>query len=358
MLAMNRRAFIQSTGVAVTTGLLGPRFLHAQSKPVKVLTEDELIRGAKKEGKLVGFGASSIEDIQPLIDAFKKAYPFVDAEYTEVSGSKGRERMRLEHQRGERRVDFFESDTLNFGLLVPTGMFAPAIREVPNVREIPKEYVDDLSIAFYIDDYGMAYNTKLVKEDEAPRTYRDLLKPRFKGRKLAIDVDPGGSKTTMWFALLTNPAVTSNPPLNVDFFRELAKQDVFTQEGHSLLTKMLGSGEFHVLVNNTRGSVLRQVKKKAPIVFRPPDDMVSLYVGRLAIINEAPHPFAARLFVNWFLTPEASSILAKKRDSRVAHPKAHQGFEINPKARLINDSPLLAKVYSEINRQWKEIWKL
>ena len=350
---IGRRRFLQGAGgVLLGMGFGVPSILRAAEKA----GEGELIAGAKKEGKLVGFGASSIEDVQPLLDAFMKAYPFVNAVYTEVSGSKGRERMRMEYEQGQRRVDFFEADSLNFGLLEPTGMFAPVIKEIPNIRRIPAEYYDETSVAFYIDDNGMAYNTKLVTKEDAPRTYRDLLRPRWKGKKLAIDVDPGGSKTTQWFGLLTHPQVTPNPPYTVDFFRELAKQDLFVQEGHTLLTKMLGAGEFHVFVNNTRGSVVRQTKKGAPILFQPPEDAVALYVARLGIINGAPHPSAARLFINWFLTPEASSILAKKRDSRVANPKAHQGYEFPRGVRVIMDSPRIAQFYAEINRQWKEIW--
>ncbi len=140
--------------------------------------------------------------------------------------------------------------------------------------------------------YCNAYNTDKVSRQDAPKTWEDLLDPKWKNGKLGVDIRP---KT--WAALW--PAWGEKKM--TEFLNKLAQQKPIFKRGTTALVQMLGAGEFQVLAGSTFDSYMKVKKTGAPI-----DCIVPPYTAcsfeREGVLAKAPHPNAAILFLGWMAT--------------------------------------------------------
>ena len=142
-----------------------------------------------------------------------------------------------------------------------------------------------------------AYNTKLVKAGELPRTYADLLDPKWKG-KLGIE-----AKDQDWFASVVD--VMGGGEKGLQFFRDLvARNGMSVRLGHTLLTNMVVSGEVPLGLTVYNYMPEQQKKKGAPIDWFALEPAIARS-NAVGIAASAPHPKAARLFYDYLLGEEA-----------------------------------------------------
>ena len=146
-----------------------------------------LIDGAKKEGVLSLYGSSVAEDMNPVTDAFKKKYG-IDVQYWRASSENLVQRTVQENRAGRCAVDAFatvaaELEALHREKLLQAVKTPLTADLIPQALRPHGEWV-----ASRLNIFSAAYNTKLVKKDEVPKTYEDLKDPRWKGR-LAVEAD-------------------------------------------------------------------------------------------------------------------------------------------------------------------------
>jgi iron(III) transport system substrate-binding protein len=149
--------------------------------------------------------------------------------------------------------------------------------------------------------FVQAYNTSKVSKDELPKTYQDLLAPKWKG-KLAIE----GSDHEWMMSVIKDMGEANG----TRFFGELAGNGLSVRNGHPLLTNLVASGEVPLALTVYQYSVAQARKKGSPIDWFVIEPAVTI-ADAMGIAKKAPHPHGALLFYDYMISPEAQDILAK-----------------------------------------------
>ena len=180
----------------------------------------------------------------------------------------------------------------------------------------------------------MAYNTQLVKPNEAPKKYEDLLAPRWKGRIGVNLQDPE------WYVNLQRRWGKEKAR---NFLKALAAQQPGVRDGHNITAQLLAAGEFHA-VTNTYAHIAARIKGQGGPVQYVFDEPVITYVHPIALIKSAPHPNAGKLLMSFILSAEGQRML--RDQGRIP---GHR--DIDPKVfplrnvKLQASDPSLAKEY-------------
>jgi iron(III) transport system substrate-binding protein len=151
----------------------------------------------------------------------------------------------------------------------------------------------------------MGYNTRLVKPEDVPRTYEDLLQPKWSGN-LGIE-----ASDIAWFAAV---AKAMGEEKGLAYFRKLAAMKPQVRSGHTLMTELVAAGEIPIVLTLYNQAVDKLKEKGAPIDWKPLPPAFGRADG-IAIAKHAPHPHAALLFADFVLSPEGQRFI--KAASRV-----------------------------------------
>ena len=304
--------------VALLVALLVPSVAHAQSVPDWQKKWDETLKAARQEGKVVVTGPPDAQVRKLLPEAFKKRYG-IAMEYQSARGSDSANKMRSERAAGIYTADaaLAGSNTM-FTVMLREKMLAPLRPELilPEVTEDknwkrgsiwfvdPEEqYVlrlfSTVNEAFWI-------NTKEVKAGEL-RKVQDLLNPRWKGKIAFMDPTVAGTGA--------NQAANLYAIFGADFVKKLFidQQTTFSRERRQL-TDWLARGTYHVAFGAEDGELQRLRQEGLPVdsVHGLEDMPGSLSGGnQVALYSHAPHPNAARVFVNWMASKEGSEIYGR-----------------------------------------------
>jgi iron(III) transport system substrate-binding protein len=147
---------------------------------------------------------------------------------------------------------------------------------------------------------GLAYNKNLVKSSEVPKTYQDLLLPRWRGRKMSLDRDAGD----VFGALLDSWGEKEG----IDYFRRLAKQEVLIRSGYTLQAQLLAAGEVEIVPWSHLQRPLLMADSGAPLGIGFLEPVVSK-AQVLLLARRAVHPHAAALFIDWALSEEGQAFV-------------------------------------------------
>lgn len=276
---------------------------------------EKVISQARKEGSVVIFGTVSGETTTVLGEAFKAKYG-IGAEFLGGRGAEVAQKILTERKAGIYSVDVYLGGTTSaVTMLKPAKVFDPLepaliLPEVsdPKMWVFGLDFVDkDRTIMPYLAYVvpPMAINTNLVKPEDL-KSYRDLLQPKWKGKMVMQDPTSPGS-AIVWFG------VVSEFIMGVDYMRELAKQEPIIVRDRRLQVEWLAQGKYPIAIapqSDILGNFQREVasiKKHTTQegTFR------SAGSGFVALMNQAPHPNASELFINWLLGREAQILYSK-----------------------------------------------
>jgi iron(III) transport system substrate-binding protein len=263
--------------------------------------EQRLIEGARKEGALVFYTTFPTEYADRLLDPFRARYG------VKVSVWRARSELVLSRVLAEARGGGAGADVITVIATATEAMRRERLLQevrsrhhaelLPSAVPAHRQWVAQLNHVFV-----HAYNTDKVKKDELPRTWRDLLDAKWKGR-LAIEGDDHE-----W---LSSVIADMGEAAGAAFFRELvAKNGLSVRSGHPLLTNLVASGEVPLALTVYQYSVEQAKKKGSPIDWFVIGPAVSI-PNAIGVPKKAPHPHAALLLYDWLLSPEGQRILAK-----------------------------------------------
>ena len=299
--------------VLVTLGLFSAGAYGAAAKKPTTVAELALYKGAdrqqileegaKKEGTLVFYTSGILtQAVRPVVDSFQKKYPYVKVEIWRAEGQQLVPRVLEETRAGRQGFDVIEN-TQNGYLVMQEqgGVFQPFYS--PNLAFIDNDAITKgpggaaLRAGFRESGHSMGYNTKLLPKENLPKSYRELLDPKWKG-KVAL----AGSENGVSF--VGNMLDTYGE----DFVKRLAAMnyDVHMVSARAILD-MIINGEYLLSPTITDAHVSESKHKGAPVDWVPLDP-VHINVGQISLANRARHPYAAMLFIDYELSKESGEI--------------------------------------------------
>jgi iron(III) transport system substrate-binding protein len=259
-----------------------------------------LVELAQKEGQLVFYTSMDAGDARLLTQAFQKKYPAIKTDFYRA----GRESV-FSRFATEQKAARFVTDVISVGEFHTLEMKKQGLSmryASPEMALFAPEFKDPQGYwtCVYLTVAVLAYNTRRVKADEAPRRYEDLLAPKWKGR-MALDANE-----ERWVPGLMQ---TMGRDKTVSFLKALAQQDIYIRRGRSLLTQLLLAGEFDLQIVAYWHEVARLMKDKAPIGWVGMEPAIS-GAPQLSLVTKAPHPNAGRLFIDFVISAEGQTLIA------------------------------------------------
>lgn len=310
---------------------------------------EKIIEQAKKEGKLVFYAVLSAPESQGLLDGFQKKYPFIQAEQFRLGAEKMRTKILTEAKAGRHVFDAVSINVVESGVLLSQGLLAPYKAQA---REAIPDGLKDYEgywTAIYVRQFVLAYNTRMVSAREVPKDWWDLLDPKWKG-KIGLD-----QEETEWYAAL---ATYWGKEKAQKLIKGLAAQAPSVRRGHSLIAELASAGEFPLTL--AYGYRIEELKAKgAPVDWIGTTDPVVTSPSVISVSSRAPHPNAARLFLEYVLSNEGQALLAKghrvtvRRDVPLVSPRLNvarlKTFYVNPR---------IADRFSEYQQEYHKIsWR-
>jgi ABC-type Fe3+ transport system substrate-binding protein len=268
--------------------------------------QEKLVEGAKKEGKLVLYSAMIVNQaLRPVAAAFQQKYPFVTMSYW-----RGDSEELMTKFSTEARANNVVGDVLEGGgvgeLSVQSGlaqaMWSPEFEAIPEQRRDPRS----LWAPTRMNYFGVGYNTKQVSAQDAPKTYDDLLDPKWKG-KMAWTV--GTASAAPLF--ITNLRVAWGEEKAIDYLKKLAHQNVINYgsgTARSLVDRVM-AGEYAIALQIYAHHPLISAQKGAPVAARMLAPTVSTS-GTIVIPKGSKNMHAALLLVDFILSKEGQKTLA------------------------------------------------
>jgi len=291
---MDRRNFIVGSASFVTGLYVGTA---RAAEPWEDLLA-KLYPAAKQDGELI-FNSERIEEVggKDGIAQFSKRYPGVKVTFAGMAGSQLPSRIASEARAGKVSIDMFRSDPDRAKPLVERGLLLKVDPKEISVAPV-ETYLGDHF--FKLSDHitNFAFNTDLVKPADLPKSYEDLLAPKWKG-KLALDARGGQ------IAHLLSQNIWSEKKF-WDFVDGLKMQaPIWTTRNTEAMNKIVaGEG----LIGTGSYDAVEQLKATgAPIEFLFLSPSLAQVRGA-AIVQGGAHPNAAKLFLGWLLSPEGSKL--------------------------------------------------
>lgn len=257
-----------------------------------------VIEAAKKEGKLVWWAALSPLEAVKMIERFNQLYPFVKVDYWRGTTDAKAERVWAEYQSGRHTWDVVSGgEPTDYPPWIKAGIIQKW--SVPGLAKLPKEVKDPEGYWAIVEvavGVPAAYNTNLLSPKEAPKSWEDLLDPKWKG-KVAITTQLDR------YVVLSQPGGWGKEKVR-DYVRRLAANKPIITKNRTQMMALLAAGEFPI---GSEAAALHriseQTKKGAPIDWVRAGPLV--FTGGAEIMSKnAPHPNAAQLWLDWVFSPE------------------------------------------------------
>lgn len=272
--------------VAGSAMLTAPEIAHAEDE------WDKIVTAARKEGRVVLYSAFvGLAAHQDLKKDFEATYG-ITVDILEARASEVRERIRIEQAAGRFAVDVSENGRTTTTLQVEQDHVFDPHGPLPSLdRSKPEFRSDDIRVPVFAIVYGILANAQLVKPEDEPKSWLDLIDPRWKGKILSDDLRTLGGGGVLFFVL--------QEQFGRDFQEKLAKQELKFSREIPANERRVARGEYPIYLPVSLTSVPEL--KGLPVRFLAPKEGLP-YIGYdLALLKNAPHPNAARLLMEYCL---------------------------------------------------------
>ncbi len=311
---------------------------------VPAAAQDARVEAAKKEGKVVWYTSLALPTAEKIGKLFEAAYPGIKVEVHRTGSQRILQRVMQEMQANLKLVDVIHtSDAGHFVLLKEKKLlmkYAPA-----GVDAFPAGFKDKDGYYFTLRATVnvIAYNTKLVPAAEAPKGWKDLLDPEWRGKM--VTAHPGYS------GVIATHVLALTQLYGWDYFKQLAQNKLMLVQSAVDPAGVVASGERQVAVDGGDYYYYQMKKKGNPIEVVYPKEGVPLVISPSAIASFAPHPNAAKLFTDFTFSRELQQVMADSEGLYTGHPEVKYPAD---KPRL-SDLKLLTVDPEELEKRNEEI---
>lgn len=335
--------FAGSHALAANSGDIVARLQKTPEAQRQAFLEEE----AKKEGAFSFYGTMSADHSSRLLAAFRARYPFLKINHYRSGSTALLSKILTETRAGRYDFDAVDQEPGSIYEMARLKLIEKYLS--PNRRFVREEMMD--KEGFWTAGYHVivvtGYNTKLVRKEDVPKSYEDLLNPRWKG-KMVLDTQDAD-----WFHTLLD---YFGEEKGLNFMKRLAQLAPEIRTGHTLESQLLAAGEYSLSPILYGYRVAQMMNEGAPVDFTMIDPVITK-PRMSALAKQAPHPHAAILFLDWIIGQEAQTIIAqefgrgpvrkgvKSKYARLDHPKY-----------LVVPADSLAPMYKKRLEQYQQLF--
>ncbi len=281
---------------------------------------------AKAEGKVAFY--ANITAVEPIMKAFT-ADTGIKAEYTRISSSKFVATTITEFEAGKLQADVVQAPLPVLEMLKDKGILAayrsPAAKGYPEWAR-----KDDRIMLFGIEYVGLIYNKDLVKKADVPKRYMDLVDPKWKNK--IVMANPANHPSTISWLVGLKENVFKSEAEWMKFVTGLAANQPMLVASFGPTPAPIESGEKLIGISMPKYIV---TKAPAPLDWARLDEPLMGTPRAIAITSKAPHPEAARVFMDFWLSDKSMAMLAKDVGEYVLAPGVHPPIDGMDKAKVI-----------------------
>lgn len=350
---MRRRQFIAAAAASTVLAPLGARVLSA-APPTTAITP-ELIEAAKKEGKVTYYTAMDLSVAEPMAKAFEAKYPGIKVAVERTGAERLFNRIGQEVGSNIRRVDVANSsDAAHFIVWKGQGWLEPFL--TPDMAENLPADQRDADGAFVNQRTHLstiAYNTSLIKPEDAPKGFVDLLGPKYTGK--LVKGHPGYSGTIMTATQQLAKA------LGWEYFEKLSRQKVLQVQSATEPPKRIEAGERAIAVDGSDYLFWMAKERGSPIEVVHAVEGTPQISNPMAIFKSSPNPNAARLLVGWIMSPEGQEFIVNLSGQYPANKlvKAKAGRPALSTIKTLPEDPVaVEKQADEIKSRYQRYFKV
>jgi iron(III) transport system substrate-binding protein len=341
-----------STALAASTVFAEP--IRAQAPPAEAITP-ALIEAAKKEGKVIYYTSVDLPLAERIAKAFETKYPGVAVRVERTGAERVFSRIAQEYSSNIHAVDLVNSsDAAHLIVWKRNGWLAPYVPE-DVAKHYPAEHkdADGQFASFRIFLCPIGYNTDLVKAADAPKSYADLLDPKWVGKMVKAHPSYSGTILTATFQMARD--------LGWQYLEKLAQQKIMQVQSASDPPKKLALGERAIMADGIEYGMFMLKETGKPVELVYPAEGTPLIIGPNAIFKRAPNPNAARLLQNYMFSAECQQLTIDVGGMRSAHAltKEKPGRTPLSKIKLMKDDAAAVEKESEqIKARYTQYFKI
>jgi iron(III) transport system substrate-binding protein len=352
-----RRDTLKGAGaLASATMFAAPVRAQVTSKaPPAGAVTPQLVEAARKEGKVVWYTSIDLSAAERIAKTFEAKYPGVPVRVERNGAERLFQRIGQEYSSKIFAVDVVNtSDAAHVITWKRNGWLEPYVPE-DVAKHFPADHKDpDGTFASVrVTLCPIAYNTKLVKADEAPKSYADLLDPKWSGKIVKAHPSYSGTILTATYQIARD--------LGWSYFEKLAQQKIMQVQSATDPPKKLALGERAVMADGGEYVALGLKEKGDPIELVYPSEGTPLIVGPNALFKNAPNPNAARLLQSYMFSAEGQQAMIVAAGMHSVHPstKPLPGRKPLAQIKLMKDDAAAVERETEaIKKRYTQIFKV
>jgi len=306
-------------------------------------THEQLVAGAKKEGKLVVYASATAPQLLMYFATFNKRYPFIKTEYFRTGKQKLVSKILFEEQAKQRIADVVHTSVIETHILKRRGALS---KYVPlESAALPSQYKDPEGFwtSAYASGTLLGYNSRQLKRSDIPKTYDELLNPRWKN-VIAID-----SNKIEWFAMLLK--LKGRP-----FMEKLAALNPTLRDGNTLVLQLLAAGEFPLSAGVYEYSVEDLKTKGAPVDWFGLEPVIT-YTVAASLPSQPNNPNSAKLFIEWLLSKEGQEVINQYGRVPIRDDVESKYGKILKQHKLLMTDIDLGQKEAEINETFRKLFR-
>jgi iron(III) transport system substrate-binding protein len=350
---LSRRDILKAGTALAASSAFATRVL-AQAPAAEAVTP-ALIEAAKREGKVVWYTSVDLPLAEKVAKAFEAKYSGIAARVERSGAERVFQRIAQEYSSNIHAVDVVNSsDAAHLIVWKRDGILQPYVPEdVAKFYPVEHKDADGQFASFRVWLSVIGYNTTLVKAEDAPKSFADLLDPKWVGK--IVKAHPGYSGTIM------TATYQMQRDLGWEFFEKLAKQRIMQVQSSADPPKKLALGERAVMADGNEYNLFQMKEGGQPVEIVYPTEGAPLIIGPNAIFKAAPNPNAARLFQSFSFSPEAQQLIIDTGGLRSMHPGTKEKPGRKPFSEIKtmkDDAAAVEKASDEIKARYQKIFRV
>jgi iron(III) transport system substrate-binding protein len=351
---ISRRRVLQGlSATSLAAPILSRGALAAAPPPTKVTPE--LIAAARKEGKVVWYTAVDLPVAERIARAFEAKYPGIPVRVERSGGERIFQRIGQEYGSKIHAVDVVNSsDGAHFIVWKRDGLLTPYVPEDVAEHYAPEHRdPDGLFANWRIWLCVIGYNTKLVTREEAPRSYADLLQPKWVGKMVKAHPGYSGTIMTATFQIARD--------IGWGYFEKLAQQRVMQVQSSADPPKRLAAGERAVMADGNEYNLIQLKERGEAVEPVYPTEGTPTIIGPSGVMKAAPNPNAARLLQSFMFTRDCQQLMVDWGGLRSFHKQVRDKAGRKPLAEIKlmkDDAAGVERQAEEIKARYTRLFKV